>query len=604
MAEIKVLGDLEHVKLRPGMYIGNVFSPDHLAQEIIDNSLDELANKFASTITIDVPEQNQVIITDDGRGIPVHPVEVNGKMVDSIIAACTKLFSGAKFDESTYGFAIGLHGVGLVAVNALSSEMAVTVRDRENHKIYHHYEFQNSILVDKKSMEVGQQPWNTRIAFRSDPQYFTMNKFNVERFYERMALVSCKFPTSNIIINGKPVPKGTLEQFARYQLDIPDDVPIFHIVSNGTPNNRIDAFFTYDLISNAAPIVKGDVNLHICGGTYQTNFQTLLFNALNKKHTISRNEALSNLRAYISIITSKPEFDSQSKANMTRNLTGEFSRCQKNLEEVLNHSYLKTCIDTILKKKSIQRASRKIVQKKRISAQNGFKDCLKSPGEYLYIMEGKSADGSLSQIRNKQIEAILPISGKILNVTKSSVERAVDNKKFKFLLEVLGVQLNNRKQPSFRYNKVRILCDADPDGLHIAVLVTLGLWYYAPEIIRQKRASIILPPLYGAIKGKNFVPIYDHQTVNNYPGHQIVRFKGIGEMSPEQLEVVIRHNCIEYVLNPPANQAENDNIIRCITDTDLKRRLCEDSRFALETLFSFTNQPDNQSQGHVASLSA
>ena len=587
--EIKSLGDIEHAQLRPGMYIGSTFSPDGLAREIEDNAYDELANNFATRITIDNPSPGNIVITDNGRGIPIHNVTLeSGEVKDSIIVACTKLFSGAKFDESAYSYSIGLHGVGLVAVNALSTFLSVTVKDRDDPNLYHHYEFTNSKLSKHEVSIHNGIDWSTRIEFTIDPKYFTIHDFNINKMLDRACLVTSKFADSEVIINGKVVPKGTLEQFARHKLELNDDIQLYNIqVKHPTSIDQLNIYFTYDLNGQNAPVVVGDVNLHICNGTYLTNFTSILTKHITKKYGLTKSDGQTKLRAYVSLITTSMEFDSQSKSNMTRNMQGLFQLANDTIIKTITVStYLKDIFQAIADRKSFSKASKKVSKKKkRISAQDGFKDCLNTPGGILYIMEGKSADGSLSQVRDRNTEAILPISGKILNVTKSNIEKAVNSKKFKFLLEVLGVNLKNVNQQNYRYNEVKLLCDADPDGLHIVVLVTMGIWYYAPSLIRNKQVSIIMPPLYGAVKGKKFIPLYSMNETKSYPDYQILRFKGIGEMSPEQLEVVIRDSPKEYILQPPETQEENNTIIRCITDTDLKRRLCEDSRFNLNTLF-------------------
>jgi len=589
MDEIKSLGDIEHVQLRPGMYIGSTFGPDGLAREIEDNAYDELANKFATRITIDNPAPGNIVITDNGRGIPIHDVRLeNGDMKDSIVVACTKLFSGAKFDESVYSYSIGLHGVGLVAVNALSTFLSVTVRDRNDHNLYHYYEFTNSILSKQESGNYTDLDWSTRIEFIINPKHFTIQDFNMNKMYERACLVTSKFKRSEIVIDGKIVPKGTLEQFARFKLGLAEDIQLYKVnVKQPNSIDEVKVYFTYDLNGQNQSVVQGDVNLHICNGTYLTNFITLITKCITKKYGLTKADGQTKLRAYVSLITSSVEFDSQSKSTMTRNMNGLMNLAERDINRfITNSSYLKDIFTAIAERKSFSKAARKMSKKKkRISAQDGFKDCLDTPGDILYVMEGKSADGSLSQIRKRQSEAILPISGKIINVTKANIEKAINSKKFKFLLEVLGVNLKNVNQQNYRYKHVKLLCDADPDGLHIVVLVTMGIWYYAPSLIKNRQVSVILPPLYGAIKGKQFIPLYSLNETNNYPNHQILRFKGIGEMSPEQLEVIIRNAPKEYILTPPDNQAHANEIIRCVTDTDLKRRLCEDKRFTLNTLF-------------------
>jgi len=590
MEEIQILEDLDHVKLRPAMYIGSTFSPDHLAYEIVDNALDELANEFASIITIDVPESGHIIVTDNGRGIPVHLVNVHNVPTDSIVASCTKLFSGAKFNSDTYKFSIGLHGVGLVAVNALSEFMSVTVRDRIHKHQFHHYYFLDSVLTEQEILE-NDDPniiWSTRIEFKANPKYFSVSDINVTRIIDRMTLVSSKLAHASILVNGQLIPNISLHDYAKYQLKLPDEIPLFHITDKGLIDKNINIYFTFDPNGPVTPIILGDVNLHICGGTFQRNFQNFVSKTLLQQHPkLSKSESSGHLRAYVSIVTPNVEFDSNSKATMVKSISSDLDRCSTSLIIALGQSYIKDCIQTIIDRKTHKRVVKQITVSKRVTAKDGFKDRLNTSGGILYLMEGKSADGSLSQIRDKYTEAILPISGKILNVVNKSVEEAISSKRFKFLLEVLGVDLSQKNQKEFRYDTIKILCDADPDGLHISVLLVLGIWYYAPELIRQGKVYIILPPLYGVVKSGTFIPIYLEQDIAKYPGCDVTRFKGIGEMSPKQLEVVIRYNLREYVVTPPATPADQDNILRCITDVEVKRKLCKDKRFQLQNLFKF-----------------
>jgi len=198
-------------------------------------------------------------------------------------------------------------------------------------------------------------------------------------------------------------------------------------------------------------------------------------------------------------------------------------------------------------------------------------------------MEGKSADGSLSQIRDSKTEAILPIKGKLINTAKAGLEKTISSEKFKFILQVLGIQIG--KESKFRYNKVKILTDADSDGMHISVLLIVALWKYAPELIIQNRLSVIFAPLYGVEKGGKFIPIYKTEELKNYQNDHVIRFKGIGEMSPKQLETCIRQNLKEYIVNPPKDKQEEENILLCLTDSELKRKLCNNTEFSFETIY-------------------
>jgi DNA gyrase subunit B len=455
----KILKDIEHIQTRPGMYIGSTFAPDHLAWEVIDNSLDELVNGYATRITIDNPYTGNIIITDNGRGIPIVITDliIEGVQVDSVVAACCKLFSGAKFDESTYEISIGLHGVGLTAVNALSLELKIFIRDRSDRSVIHYYLFQNSEFIQKQLFIDSESLWNTKVEFTIDPKYFTICDFNEQKFIDRCSLVSSKIQTSEIYVNANLIPKGSLEQFVRTQLDLNDETPLFYLNMNYF-KEKIELFFTYDLESSIPSDIKGDVNLHICGGAFQNNLINML-SRLGTKQGLSKNDVSSYLRGYCSIIMSSPTFNSQSKETMDTSLMSLFDKYEIEIERLFKNTYIQDCLEVIKNKKLLKKASSATQKQKRISAKNGFKDCRKTPGDIIYLMEGKSADGSLSQFRDSAVEAILPISGKILNAAKASLDKAINSEKFKFLLQALGIQIG--KKSNFRYKVVKILADAD-----------------------------------------------------------------------------------------------------------------------------------------------
>lgn len=586
-AKIQVMPDIEHIRLRPGMYIGSTYSPDHLLQEILDNSLDELVNEYADIITIDFPSNGQVIVTDNGRGIPLHKVQLeNGKEEDSIIVASTILKSGAKFDNSAYKMSIGLHGIGLVAVNALSSLMRISVKDNKTKKV-HDYLFHYSELKEYNVYEY-EVPWSTRIEFIVEPKYFSIGSFDKNKFIERLKLVQASFEKAKFFIDSQELPPIKIETFIKSVLNLEDSHELFKIEFESN-NIKLKGFITYDLDSMTASELKGDVNLRMCSGTYLSNFTTSYVNSILDEYgtSVTKNEILSYIRIYVSIFIENPEFDSQAKGNMSKNISHLLLPLKSQFQKIAKSQYIKNIIQTIIERKTLKKVAKKVVRKKRVGVDNPLKDCLNIPGKILYIMEGESADGTLDPIRDKNWEAILPISGKILNVANATIDKAVDSKKFKYILEALGVDLSKKNQNSFRYEKIKILCDADPDGQHIVVLLLLGLWYYAPALIKEGRVSIVLPPLYGITKGQKFIPLYQHSDIVKYSGQSIQRYKGIGEMNSSQLKVILKDQPMEYVVQAPKSQQECDAIIRCITDTDLKRRLCVDkSNFNLNRLFS------------------
>lgn len=604
MDQIKIMGDIPHIRLRPGMYIGSTYSPDHLLDEILDNSLDELIAGRANTITIDI-DNGHAIVTDNGNGIPNHPVIIkegtptvqnDGKTIiigqeveNSIIVACTVLKSGSKFDAG-HGKTIGLHGYGLVAVNALSKTLRISVKDKTNPKLVHDYQFVDAQLVEQTIIEFD-VPWSTRIEFQIDPKYFTVETLNPQKFEQRLQLVSAKYPLAKLYLNNNIIKIKSFDDWTRNLLDLRNDLQLFTVNLN---NQQIElkACITYDTDGYHNPDIRGDINLRMCGGTYLTNITTLFVNAISEEYesfALNRNEILSYFRCYASIFIDDPEFDSQSKNNMISNISNLIVSLKNEFSRIAKTSLVKQTVQYIVDKKVLKKASKKSVKlNARVSTSNPLKNCLINPGEILYLMEGKSADGTLGKIRNRRTEAILPISGKILNVVKSSVDKALDSKKFTWFREAVGINIG-KNQSQYRFKQFKMLCDADPDGMHIVVLLILAFWKYAPALIQTGKVSVIIPPLYGVNKGKTFIPIYHHEDLVKYQGYDIQRYKGIGEMNPSQLKVVVKDNPIEYIVQPPANKRDEEAIISCVTDTELKRRLClEVEKFNLSRLFPQT----------------
>lgn len=524
----KILKDIDHIQTRPGMYIGSTFSPDQLAWEAIDNALDELANGYATIITVDNLTPGNIIITDNGRGIPI--VETNliieGNPVDSVIAACCKLFSGAKFDESTYALSIGLHGVGLTAVNALSLELKICIRDRIDKTIIHYYLFQNSEFIEKQQfIDNTQFKWNTYVEFKVDPKYFTTIDFNIQKIIDRCHLVSSKIQNSEIYVNSNLIPKGSLEQFVRNQLDLDDTIPIFYLNMNNF-KDKIELFFTYDIESSIPADISGDVNLHMCGGTFQNNLINILYR-FGTKLGITKNEISSYLKGYCSIIMSNPTFNSQSKEHMDTSLMHIFDKYESEIEILFKNKYIQDCLEFIKNKKLLKKASAATQKQKRVSAKNGFKDCRKTPGDIIYLMEGTSADGSLSQIRDSECEAIFPVSGKILNAAKASLDKAISSEKFKFLLQALGAQIG--KKSIFRYKTVKILADADSVAGETKIVFIDAFGYLKYKEIKDINISeidkvISFNTISKTFELKKVLNVIQHK----YDKHDIIKITGYG----------------------------------------------------------------------------
>lgn len=585
MTEIRVLAELDHIRKRPGMYIGDTKNPTHLIKEVLDNALDELLNAYADTIIINYDDQGNVSISDNGRGFPVHELTLpDGKKEDSVIAAVCRLFSGAKFDDNTYNISKGTHGVGLSAVNALSKSMNITIKDRENKHKVHYYEFNNGELINHV---IGETPnvieFSTQLQFSVDSQYFETVKFDTETLQKELFLISAKYPKAKIHLNNQILPSGTMEDFVKWILGIGSTTPLFTINYKTALNEEIDVYFTYE---NGTVPPLGDVNLGLCEGTYLNTFATVYYNSVKSifEVPLSRSEVLNGLRYYISLKIKEPKYDSQNKTRMVKNISHLLTNVKTKLSIILTNSYMQDHFKELIEYKQMRQASKFLkTVGTRVSTNNPLKDCEQTPGDILYILEGDSAEGTLKEVRDAKTQAILPVNGKIINSIKIGIDKAVTTK-LKFMLEAIGVD-PSKKKSNYRYNKVKVICDADPDGLHISVLISIAIWKFAPDLISQGRFSIIIPPLYGASKGGKFLPLYNQKDVAVYSsqGYTIKRFKGLGEMNAKELDAIIK-NPIEYYAELPKNDMEKLFVYELMTNSSLKKKACHDSRFSLNNL--------------------
>src|SRR6056297_2253742 len=295
-SHIEIIGDIQYIQMYPEMYASK-YDPYRLIQEVLDNALDEIINEYGTTVTIDFIDEDHVIVTDNGRGIPVHSLLINNEEQDSVEAICTKLFSGAKFNQKAYQTSVGLHGVGLCTVNALSTFCKISTK--HDNTIYE-YEFNKSKLVEKRTYN-NNVNWKTRVEFKPNPQFFLVNKFPQDKINEKLMLVKSKLQHNcNIYFNNKLIPQQDMNQFVKRILSISDDIPLFR-TSHVNDHIKIDLFITYDLTGSSNPETIGDVNLHICEGTYLTNVMTQITKIGEEIYNIERSILKNYLKMYVSI---------------------------------------------------------------------------------------------------------------------------------------------------------------------------------------------------------------------------------------------------------------------------------------------------------------
>lgn len=549
--EFKVLDTLDFIRVNPSMYCGNTMNPIHLFKEVIDNAIDLILENKVKNIVIDNIIPGRFLVMDDGPGFPRTMVTLpDGSKLDSIIASLTKPHSGSKFETDVAQH--GQNGVGTMVVNALSKLMTVDVRDKKDKTKIYHYEFRDSKFIAQSEVK-NIELWSTRVEFHPDPKFFTSININDLIVLERLELVNSFYNECNIFYNNKQVTKSTLETFARKILELDNTNPLFKLeIIDG--KEKVTAFITYDYDGKASPICLGDVNLNICEGSYLSNIATLFYNAAKDivdEEKISKSDILGQVRIYISLNIINPRFDSQTKTRHIKDVRKLVNALKPKIEGLVKTKFFTDRFEFLKQEKSIQKAAKNLKTKRiRVSSDNPLKDCAKIPGGILYILEGDSAGGTLKQKRDAKTEAIFPLSGKILNVVDKAVDKVIDSKKMKFLLEAVGVDLSQKNQTSFRYDKFKILCDADSISAETEIIYksTDGrIRKNQIQYINDIESVISYNKLTGKCESKKVLRIISH----DYDKKSIKRISTIGGYS---IDCTDDH--VIYVFNTKLNCVE------------------------------------------------
>jgi len=584
--DVRVLEEVEHIRLNPGMYIGETSNPVHLIEEALDNALDEALAGHAKIIAVRIDtKENKFSVLDDGRGIPISD--------DTPVVISSKLFSGAKFQDkkSAYQISSGLHGVGLVAVNALSSEYWVEVyRNKQRAKYY----FKKTKLI-KTDIEkfTGDAPFSTKIEFIPDKKFFESLKPNIDRIRNRLTTASAEMPNGVrfvLIVDDKQevFTLNLTDHFVQKCIMTKDKLTATVLTSEKDPEKFL-ALFTYENVGSTTPKLISSVNLLPVesGGTHVLAFYDLLkefFKSKGKKYDIyfQPNDCLCNLRAYLSLNLIEPKFSSQTKDKLI-NVKSYFDKFLKDFREQLENfaktnepllvEYL-TKFQEYRKRLDAKKLKTNGTKGKRASTQfTKLRDCSSRHGE-LFIVEGDSAGGSIIQSRDPKIHAILPLRGKsIPNVTTK--KNILGNKEVGELIKALGTGTG----PDFnlnelRYDKIVCAADADADGAHIACLVTMVIAMLVPEIVIAGNYYIAQTPLFAINEGKKFIPIWNDKELEKArkKNRKIQRYKGLGEMNPGQLKVCLLDEGTRNLMQ--VAYSENvENLVKLFSSAEEKRKL-------------------------------
>ncbi|MFC0343682.1 DNA topoisomerase (ATP-hydrolyzing) subunit B [Epilithonimonas hispanica] len=583
-SSIQALEGMEHVRMRPSMYIGDVGvrGLHHLVYEVVDNSIDEALAGYCDTITVAIKEGNAVEVMDNGRGIPVDFHEKEQKSALEVVM--TKIGAGGKFDKDSYKVSGGLHGVGVSCVNALSNEMITTVYRDGNiyQQVYSRGKAQTGVE------EIGNSDYRgTKQFFQPDDSIFTELVYNYDTLANRLRELSYLNKGITITLTDEREKledgsfksetfhsEGGLKEFVEYidgnRESIMENVIFMEGERDDIPVEvamRYNTSFNENLHSYV-----NNINTHE-GGTHLAGFRRALTRTLKKyadelglpakeKVEVTGDDFREGLTAVISVKVMEPQFEGQTKTKLGNSeVSGAVDKIVGEMltnfleENPLEAKQIVQKVVLAAKARQAAKKAREMVQRKSPMGGSGLpgklSDCSsKDPAESeIFLVEGDSAGGTAKQGRDRHFQAILPLRGKILNVEKSMLHKVYDNEEIKNIYTALGVSVGTEEDSKalnitkLRYHKIVIMTDADIDGSHISTLILTFFFRYMKELIENGYIYIAQPPLYLLKKGNKKVYAYNEKereefTLEMSPdgkGVEVQRYKGLGEMNPEQL---------------------------------------------------------------------
>ncbi len=572
---IQILKGLEAVRKRPGMYIGSTDTTGlhHLVYEIVDNSIDEALAGFCNTIKVEILEDNIIRVTDDGRGIPVDFHEEEN--MSALEVVMTKLHAGGKFDNSTYKVSGGLHGVGAAVVNALSTFCTVEVH--KDGKI-HSQTFNKGITRGPLEI-IGETEFRGTITtFQPDDTVFTELEYSFDILANRLREQAFLNKGINIELTDTrlEVPKqskfyfeGGVKSFVEYlnkSKTVINPEPVYVEFEKDQVILQLALQYNDGYSENIYTFVN-NINTRD-GGTHLSGFKSALTRTLNDflkkskmgkkvESSFSGDDTREGITAVISIKIPNPQFVGQTKDKLGNaevrgivdsivfeRLTSYFEEFPEVVEKIIEKSILAA------KARAAAKRARELTRRKDVFETGGLPgklaDCAnRDPSKCeLYIVEGDSAGGSAKMGRDREFQAILALFGKMLNVEKTRIDKVLGNEKLTPIMQALGANVGTNFDVSkLRYHKIIIMADADVDGSHIRTLLLTFFFRYMTDLLAKGYVYLAMPPLYKIQHGKTIEYVYDDKEKENYLKNNnidedkvnIQRYKGLGEMNPDQL---------------------------------------------------------------------
>jgi DNA gyrase subunit B len=575
--QIQVLKGLEAVRKRPGMYIGSTSTRGlhHLVYEVVDNSIDEAMAGYCTEVVVTIHEGDSITVQDDGRGIPVdvHPTE----KVPGVELAMTTLHAGGKFDKDTYKVSGGLHGVGVSVVNALSTWLEVTIR-RDGHQ--YHQRFERGIKTKELEDQGKAKGTGTTVSFQPDPEIFTEIVYSFDTLSHRLRELAFLNKGLKIVLVDEREAEPVREEY-RYEGGLAEYVaflrgsrkPLHEAIvyfEAEKPEAEIELALQYDdgFSENTHTFVN-NINTHE-GGSHLTGFKAALTRTINdyarknkifkKDESLSGDDVREGLTCVLSVKVMEPQFEGQTKTKLGN------SEVRGAVEAAVNEQLAifleehpkaaKAIIEKSLQAARAREAARKArdLARKKSALEGGvlpgkLADCSLSEPSLceIYLVEGDSAGGSAKMGRDRQFQAILPLKGKILNTERARIDKILSNDEIRAMITAIGAGIRDDFDLSkTRYHKIIVMTDADVDGAHIRTLLLTFFFRQMPELIEAGYIYIAQPPLYQIRKGKKEMYAYtesEREEVlkrmgaegGDTKGFNIQRYKGLGEMNPDQL---------------------------------------------------------------------